>query len=88
MNLREQVLNDLAQDMQASMDFDVLADVLISVGWTRLEIRYHSNQTWLEMHNWADDVFVDEFLEHKGHWLIKSSKDATMFALRWQCEND
>jgi predicted YcjX-like family ATPase len=85
MNLREQVLNDLAQDMQASMDFDVLANVLTSVGWTRLEIRYHSNQTWLEMYNWADDVFVDEFLEHKGHWLIENPADATAFALKWQC---
>ena len=85
-SLQEQVLDDLANDMQQGMDFEILCDVLVRFEWTVIRIEYdpNSGQAWNTVINWADDNFEGEFQEHNGTWLIESAKDATMFALKWK----
>ena len=85
-SLQQQVLDDLAKDMQKGMDFEILCDVLSRFGWTVIQVDYDpdSVQAWNTVVNWADENFKGEFREHNGTWLIESSKDATMFALKWK----
>ena len=85
-SLQAQVLDDLAKDMQQGMDFEILCDVLIRFEWTVLYMEYDpgSGQAWNTVINWADENFEGDYQEHNGTWLIESSKDATMFALKWK----
>jgi len=85
-NLQGAILDELAEDMQKSMDFDILCDVLTSFGWTRLEVDYGRDQRWVDVKEWAAQNFEQNHQEHNGSWLIESSKDATMFALKWRCD--
>jgi hypothetical protein len=85
-SLQQQVLDDLAKDMQHGMDFEILRDVLVRFEWTvtRMEYDPDSGQAWNTVINWADDNFEGEFQEYNGTWLIENAKDATMFALKWK----
>jgi hypothetical protein len=86
-SLQQQVLDDLAKDMQQGMDFEILCDVLSRFEWTVLQVDYDpdSGQGWNTLMNWADENFEGEFQEHNGIWLIENPADATAFALKWQC---
>jgi hypothetical protein len=89
MDLEGVIINELAEEMQKTTDFGVLCDVLTRFGWTVVEIDYYRGdgdhgQTWVEVINWVDINCTNEHREHLGKWLFKSSKDATMFALKWK----
>lgn len=86
-NLQGAILDELAEDMQKSMDFEILCDVMSRFGWTVLKINYDPDldQAWNSVVNWADENFTGNHREHNGTWLIENAKDATMFALKWRC---
>jgi hypothetical protein len=85
-SLQQQVLDDLAKNMQQGMDFEILCDVLVRFEWSVFHMDYNPDlgQAWNTVINWADDNFEGEFQEHNGTWLIENAKDATMFALKWK----
>jgi hypothetical protein len=85
-SLQQQVLDDLAKDMQKGMDFEILCDVLSRFGWTVLHMNYdpESGQAWNSVMNWVDENFEGNYQEHNGTWLIENTKDATMLALKWK----
>lgn len=87
-SLQAQVLDNLAEDMQQGMDFEILCVAMAELGWTVLYVDYDpdSGQAWNTVLNWADENFEGHFQEHNGTWLIENAKDATMFALKWQCQ--
>lgn len=86
-SLQQQVMDNLAQDMSKSMDFEVLCILMSESGWSVLRVDYNSDsgQAWNTVMNWADENFEGEYKEHNGTWLIENAKDATMFALKWRC---
>lgn len=86
-NLQGAILDELAEDMQKSMDFEILCDVLSRFDWTVLRIDYDPDrgQAWNTVTNWADENFEGGYQELNGTWLIENAKDATMFALKWRC---
>ena len=85
-DLREEYLEFLGREMQESMDFDIVCDTLISLGWTRFDVEYDQVQHWVAVKDWAGSNFEGEHREHAGVWLFENKKDATMFALKWKCE--
>lgn len=84
-NLQQEYLDFLGEEMQRSIDFDVICNLLIDSGWTRLEIEYNQTQPWVAVKDWAGQNFEGTHREHAGVWLIENAKDATMFALKWRC---
>lgn len=88
MNLQEKISNRLSEEMQKTMDFDVLCDVRKRFGWTVVEIRYFNSDgdtlhSWVDVMKWADENCTGEYQEHLGKWLFESEKDATIFKLKW-----
>ena len=85
-NLQGAIVDELAEEMQKTMDFNILCDVLARFGWTVFEMNYDpiNGQGWNDVVNWADDNFSGGWKEHAGKWLIEHAKDATMFALKWK----
>ena len=86
MNLQDVIVDEWAEKLQKTMDFDILCDVLSSFGWTVIEIDYNpvEGQGWSDVVNWSDNNFLGGWKEHAGKWLIENAKDATMFALKWK----
>lgn len=85
-NLEDIILDEMANEMQKSLDYTILCDVMSRFGYTVIEIGYFEGQEWSEVKEWADQNCLDEHQEHMGKWLFKSEKDAIMFALKWKTE--
>lgn len=88
--LQDAIVDELAEEMQKTMDFNILCDVLARFGWTVIEIDYYrgdddASQTWVKVMEWADQNCTGNYKEHLGKWLFEHAKDATMFALKWKC---
>ena len=85
-SLQDHVMDRMAQDMQQSIDFEILADVMCRFGWTMIKLEYDpaSGQGWKTVMDWVDQVFEGDYQEHRGTWIIERSSDATAFALKWK----
>lgn len=83
LTLEDFMMEKLSREMSTSIDFSILCDSLVTVGWTVVEVDYSHKQRWDDVMSWADENLVDDFQEHAGKWLIKDAKDAIMFKLRW-----
>ena len=81
--LEDQIAERMASELAKEMDFQILASMLCELGWTRVVLKPMT---------WEEGNVVDEWVSNnvKGHfetmglvWLFESSKDATMFILKW-----
>lgn len=82
-NLEEELAASLAKEMQKTMDYDILCDVLIRFGYTVIEIDYNTDQPWTDVKAWVDKNCQGDHKEHLGKWLFELNKDAVIFALKW-----
>jgi hypothetical protein len=81
--LEDELTASLAEEMQKTMDFEILCDLYVPFGWTRIETEYNGGQKWVDVVEWTSKNCSGEYKEHNGVWLFKDAKDATAFALRW-----
>lgn len=83
-SMEQELVEDLAKEMQETMDFEVLSDVLCKCGWTRLEVDdYGFHRLWFEVMDWAKENCTGDFRERLGVWIFEHPQDATAFALKW-----
>lgn len=83
MNIEETIVDNLGQEMSEAIDWEVLAGLLIDMGWTKVELEwYTSNENAIDVADWADDK-CGKFIKFQRTYLFKDPKDATMFTLRW-----
>lgn len=82
-DLEAELTASLAEEMQKTMDFEVLCGLFIPHGWTRIETKYDGGQKWVDVVDWVGQNLQGAYREHNGVWLIENSKDATMFMLKW-----
>ena len=83
MNIEEEFINNAAENLSKSIDFDIICDVFAPMGYAVVKIEYGPDKKWVDVFAWADSNCVSEFQEHNGKWLFAQAKDATMFMLRW-----
>lgn len=74
----------LAKDIQEEIDFTIIADILKESDWTEVIIGpLTSNRQAVDMLNWVDENCKDAYYGRGTRWLFKEGKHATMFVLRW-----
>jgi len=73
----------MAKEFQECIDFDVLCDTLVPFGWTVVYVVYGPDRKWIDVLAWFESNCVGDYKEHNGKWLIKNSKDAILFKLKW-----
>ena len=82
--LHEELEAELAKVLQEEIDREVLFDLLVECGWTRIELP----SKWLpisgvEIHEWRQKNLKGKWKGHENTWLFEKSEDAVVFALRW-----
>lgn len=84
MSLKNTITDEAGKQMQKSMDFEILADVMVTMqGYVRVEIDYGFHRMWFEVKEWAAENCTGKHTEHRGIWLFERSIDAVAFKLRW-----
>lgn len=83
-NLEDEIIDRAGKEMAAEIDRGVLWWLLQGSGWTLVKLkRFHDNFHAIDVRIWVEENSTDEFLTAGSEFLFKSSKDATMFILRW-----
>lgn len=85
-NIIDSLANIAAEEIQKEIDFEILSELLVKCGWTRVvlppfDVRYHADdiRIWAE----ANCGRHAEFKQYGSTYIFKDSKDATAFALKW-----
>lgn len=81
--LEEYIIDQLSKDMAKNMDLHVLAEIYLSTGWIEIFVNPWIHSSNKKVTAWCDKNFQDSYIQVGNRWIIKDSKDATMFALRW-----
>lgn len=82
-DIEKELTESLAKEIQMTMDFEIIADILVRKGYTRIEIDYGTDKKWVDVMDWVDTTCTSIYQEHNGIWLFESKEDATIFKLKW-----
>lgn len=82
--LQDQILTDIAKEMQTDIDREILWGMLKGIGWTRVMLdRLQDNKHAIDITLWLEENIKNPFERNGRDFLFEDSKDATMFILKW-----
>ena len=85
MNLEDEIANEMAKQKAQEIDFELLTDVLIACGWTKVTLDNGAlTCTGLELHDWRERNLTGRWKAHNKVWLFENSQDAVVFTLKWR----
>jgi len=81
--LEDQIAERMASELAKEMDFQILASMLCELGWTKVVLQPMTWEHGVSVDNWVSNNVKGHFETMGLVWLFESSKDATMFILKW-----
>lgn len=83
MNLEQEVMDRMATELKNEIDFQILASMLVELGWTQVVLRPMTHEQGLAIDNWVK-THCKSAVETLGLvWLFEDSKEANWFTLKW-----
>ena len=84
MGLKEDILDDISNSIAKEMDWHIIADVLVSSGWTNIQIkRFRNNEEAVDINLWLEQNCTGEWKNLATRYIFKKKQDAEWFSLRW-----
>lgn len=84
MNLEDEIANELSNQIAQEIDFELLTDVLVACGWTKIVLKKAALPcTGVELHEWRERNLKGRWKAHERVWLFEKAEDALVFTLRW-----
>jgi hypothetical protein len=84
MGLKEDILDDISNSIAKDMDWHIIADVLVSSGWTSIQIkRFRNNEEAVDINLWLEQNCTGEWKNLATRYIFKQKQDAEWFSLRW-----
>ena len=83
MNIEQELINRAGKRMSDEIDFHILSEMLIELGWTKIVLKPMTWEEGCEVDDWTAQHVKGPFETMGLVWLFQDSKDATMFILRW-----
>lgn len=87
-NIQDHILEDAARNMakqiQEEIDFQILSDMLVSMGWHKLEFSpIQGIEDIMEINEWISKNCKGKVQSYGQNWLFEKDKDMSWFILRW-----
>ena len=79
----EEAMDVMAKAMAEEIDFQVLSDILVESGWTKVVIKPLTWENGLDIDGWVAEHVKGRFETMGLVWVFEDSKDANWFTLRW-----
>jgi len=85
MNLEEEIVNELATQMQSEMDFTILSDMLVQAcGWKKVTLpRFFSRQHSVDILMWCEENIKHPYEHRSTSFVFENEGDAVNFTLKW-----
>jgi hypothetical protein len=84
MNLQEEIVKELGTQMQSEIDFHILSDMLIQLGWRKVELlRFNSREHAVDVKLWCKENIKNPWECRGSTFIFEDSKDANWFILKW-----
>ena len=82
--LQDQILTNIAKEMQTDIDREILWRMLKEIGWTRVLLdRLQDNKHAIDITIWLEENIKNPFERNGRDFIFEDPKDASMFILRW-----
>ena len=72
--------DELAKALQEEIDWEIMCDLMKSIGWTQVEIDRPSTEDILV---WCEKNLKGKYKVHSYVWMFERPEDATWFTMRW-----
>lgn len=85
MNLEDQIMNEMAKEISAEIDFGVMSEMMVAQGWHKVELGYFTNnKIAVDIAYWAEEHSKFKFIKHGRMYVFEDAGDAINFSLRWK----
>lgn len=82
-DLIDQIYRELNTEIVATIDNDVLCNILQAQGWTRVDIDCKTDTRYVEILDWIKQNSKSEWRGRYDSWAFESVEDAILFKLTW-----
>lgn len=80
----KEYVDTLANKMASQIDFEILSDVYLSMGWVKLEMTRPVNLFELaDIATWLKQNCKGRYATHENVVLFERASDSTWFSIRW-----
>lgn len=84
MDLEEEILTELGSQISQDIDFEIISNLLMEIGWTRISFSpVHDGEQCFAIKQWLDDNCKGRVNSRGSVWLFEQESDAVNFSLRW-----
>ncbi len=81
--LYDKMMEDAAQRLSDDIDFEVLSNVFIESGWTKVVLQPMTWETGAQIDLWLKKNCQGKFIDRGLVWIFEKEKDANWFKMRW-----
>ena len=82
--LEEEIAAAIADEIAEQIDWEVMADLLVGIGWTKvIRSPWFDNEDVTDINDWIETVRTGNVSSLGDTWLFEKEQDAIMFSLRW-----
>jgi hypothetical protein len=83
MNLQDEILTESSKRMAESIDFGIISDMLVAIGWTKVVLTPMTHETSTAIDQWIDTKIKGRHKTLGLVWIFENQSDAVNFTLRW-----
>jgi hypothetical protein len=86
MNIRDEMIDEMAENIRQEIDNELMTSMLVMNGWTVVKLeRFKDMKHPIDVNDWCDkNIGSRKYWTNFGPtYLFKESKHAEWFSLRW-----
>lgn len=84
MTLEDEIIKELSTQMQSEMDFQILSDMLVQLGWTKIVLpRFYSREHSVDVLGWCEKNIKNPYERRGTVFMFQHEDDAVLFSLKW-----
>jgi hypothetical protein len=84
MTVEEEIAAKLSNEIARHIDFEILLDVLIACGWTKVDLKFSLNRKRsIDILEWCEENTQGKYKRQDGTFIFEDQGDAVNFTLRW-----
>lgn len=83
-DLEEELLEQAARILAEEIDWETMADMLVSVGWTMVNLpRINDRYQSIDIELWIEENCKGKHQKRSKTFVFERKEDAEWFSLRW-----